>query len=356
MKVRTLIADDSVVYRSQIKTALGKIPGIDVVGAASNGRIAIERLLQTPTDLLILDLEMPEMDGLQTLSEMKKRGMECKVLVFSSSSKRGADITMQALALGATDFVAKPGPTDSTHAGIPEEPDAKIRSALEPKVRALFPRGLEPEARVDRAPRVSRPFDWNRFDPGIVVIGSSTGGPTALEAIFSALRPPLSCPIVIAQHMPPVFTAALAERLARVSGIPVTEARHGEVLQKGRVYVAPGDFHLRLEGTEERPIAALDQGPQINWVRPAVDPLFETAAALFGPRCLGIVLTGMGNDGRSGAEAIKTHSGAVVIQNEASCVVFGMPAAVQATGAFDCTGSPEQIAELLLTKIKGGSS
>jgi len=350
-KIRVLIADDSVVYRSLIRAALTELPNVEVTGAASNGRLAIERLSQTAADLVILDLEMPEMDGLQTLTEIKKQGFPCKVLMFSSASKRGAEITMEALKLGASDFIAKPG---GAEAGETNGPQAKIRLLLEPKINALFYDTLPDVSVQPGSPKHEfKPVDWAGFQPEIVVIGSSTGGPSALERVFSNLRGPLNCPIIIVQHMPPIFTAVLAERLYKISGVPATEASDGMLLQKNNIYVAPGDFHLRLHGEPGNVHIKLDQGPMINYVRPAVDPLFESAATIYKMRCLAIVLTGMGADGRWGSESVKNSGGAVVIQNQESCVVFGMPGAVFQSGAFDRAIDPESIASLLNEKIGG---
>lgn len=355
-KIRVLIADDSVVYRSQIKAALSSSPFIEVVGAASNGRFAIQRLLQAPVDLLILDMEMPEMDGIETLTEVHQRNFGCKVLVFSSASKRGAEVTLKALRLGASDFIAKPsgaGDIDPSRSGDPTE---KIRALLVPKIEALFPNSQQQQAPLAAKNDLSFPkIVWDLVSPQIVVIGSSTGGPAVLEEIFSRLAAPLKCPIVIAQHMPPIFTATLAERLGLASGIPAQEATHGTVLKKDQIYLAPGDFHLRLTGTPQEVVAQLDQGPQINWVRPAVDPLFESAAAIFKSRCLAFVLTGMGSDGKAGAEIVKQNGGAVVIQSEKTCAVFGMPGAVYAANAYDRIADPVEIANLLREKVAHNS-
>jgi two-component system chemotaxis response regulator CheB len=345
-RVRTLIVDDSVVYRSRIRAALDPLPWIEVQGVASNGRLALERLSQSMPDLLVLDLEMPELDGLGTLREMQRRGLLCKVIVFSSVSRRGAENTLDALQLGASDFIAKPGGELGAHS-----PEEKIRELMEPRLRALFPElsSSSGQAALTTAGAYASP-PWSRFQPKVVVFGSSTGGPCALEKIFSGLAPPLRCPIVITQHMPPMFTAMLAERLQRVSGIPAAEAVHGEELLSGRIYVAPGGKHLRLHREEGRIVCALDTGPLLNSVRPAVDPLFETASDLFGGSCLGIVLTGMGSDGRIGAEAVKRKGGVVLIQDAATSVVYGMPGAVMAAGAYDRVLNPEGIIQALAEK------
>jgi two-component system chemotaxis response regulator CheB len=352
-KVRVLVVDDSVVYRTQIRAALADLPFVEVVGAASNGRLALERLGQTATDLVVLDLEMPEMDGIATIRAMRERGITAKVLVFSSVSKRGAEVTLEALRLGAEDFITKPGADDLSGDGSAVDPKARIRDLLAPKIRALFPVvETVPAPSPTSTSTLSSTYPrvlWELFQPEIVVIGSSTGGPTVLEKIFAQLSGSLRCPILIAQHMPPVFTATLAERIGRLSGIEAREARANEPLEN-KIYLAPGDFHMTLRKDSDGVRLALDRGPQVNSVRPAVDPLFESAAKIFGRKCLGIVLTGMGADGKVGAEHIKRAGGPVLIQNRESCVVFGMPGAVFDSGAYDRIISPDELAGELRQK------
>lgn len=349
--LKVLIADDSIVYRSQIRSALADLPVVEVVGASSNGRLAVERIKQSDIDLLILDLEMPEMDGLATLRELQKMGRSTKVLMFSSLSKRGAEITLEALQLGANDFVAKPGAIAGTSSTAPH---IHIRDLIEPKIRALFPDYFEPASVApiaEKKPNEKYPtILWEVFRPRVLVIGSSTGGPHTLEKIFSELRPPLQCPILIAQHMPPIFTATLAERLQKISGIPAAEGVHGEPLQN-KIYLAPGDFHMSLQESAGIVSICLDKGPMENFVRPAVDPLFRTAAQIFKDRCLGVVLTGMGSDGKLGCLKIKELGGAVIIQEKSTCTVFGMPGAVAEVGAFDRLATPEEIKNVLGEKI-----
>lgn len=349
-KFKILIVDDSVVYRSQVRAALQDIPWVEIVGAVSNGKIALERIIQTPPDILILDLEMPEMDGLETLKELRRRAIKCKVIVFSSASKRGAEITLESLRLGASDFVAKPGSSDIGDIFVHGNPAERIRELILPKLEALCPN--QEKSSVDELnEKKYLNINWETFKPEIVVIGSSTGGPTVLEKIFSELKLAVKCPIVIVQHMPPVFTATFAERLGRVSGLPAAEAVDGMAINNGHIYVAPGGYHVRLKGTRDRVTMMLDQGPLIHSVRPAVDPLFETAASIYKDRCLGIVLTGMGADGRDGAIAVKQSGGAMVIQSEKSCTVFGMPGAVFSVGAYDKIAEPDEITKLIGEKV-----
>jgi two-component system, chemotaxis family, protein-glutamate methylesterase/glutaminase len=353
-KLSVLIADDSVLYRGKIRSALGGIPWLEVVGVASNGRLAVERLQQKPVDLLILDLEMPEMDGLQTLAAIKQLNIKCKVIVFSSSSKRGAVTTLEALSLGATEFVAKPGAEDgASNSDKLLDPEKRIESLLRPKIAALFP-GFEPASGTEVIRKKNEPgfsnTTWELLQPGAIVIGSSTGGPTVLETLFSSIAGPIRCPILVTQHMPPIFTATLAERIQKMSGIPTYEATDGQVVENA-IYIAPGNFHMTLQRSDSIVKIALDQGPLQNSVRPAVDPLFVSAAQAYGSKCLGFVLTGMGADGKVGSEKIKAAGGSIIIQEESTCVVFGMPGAVQASGAYDCAMSPQQIIDVLIDKV-----
>jgi two-component system chemotaxis response regulator CheB len=351
-KLRVLVVDDSVLYRTQIRNALADLPWIEISGVASNGRLALERIQLANVDLVILDLEMPEMSGVEMLKEMKQRSLKCPVLVFSSVSKKGAESTLEALGLGAVDFIPKPGAEGVASAIHESDPAGRIRGLLIPRIRALFPEMVKEETSRPMDPSSGRyeKVSLDRFQPEMIVIGSSTGGPTVLESVFSRISGPLSCPILITQHMPPIFTATLAERIQKISGIPTFEAKHGQAIEAGHIYVAPGNFHMRIENQAGTMKIALDQGPLESSVRPAVDPLFKSAAGIFGKGCLGIVLTGMGADGKTGSERIKETGGAVVIQTEETCVVFGMPGAVKSVGAYDEMMSPDQIVEWLREK------
>ncbi|NJL25665.1 MAG: chemotaxis-specific protein-glutamate methyltransferase CheB [Calothrix sp. SM1_5_4] len=328
-----LIVDDSTVMRSQIRMALEGVDGIEVVGFASNGQLACEFLKSRSADIVILDLEMPVLDGLGTLEQMKRQGFAGRVIVFSAQTEGGAASTLAALNAGAADFIAKPSMEQP--GGSPHE---VIRRYLLPKLLQFCAAGervpeIRPAARLRSGRRNSPRWICVFVRRSYVVIASSTGGPNALEKLFSFIQGPLSAPILIAQHMPPLFTASLAERLARVSGLPVREAVAGETVRPGHVYIAPGDFHMRVVRGLNETSLALDQGAPRNSVRPAADYLFESAAAAFGRDVLGLVLTGMGADGRDGAVALKNAGCPVLAQDRESCVVFGMPAAVIEAGA-----------------------
>lgn len=338
--ISVLIVDDSAVFRSQTRAALQSLGVVKSIESASNGRMAIEKLKASNFDLMILDLEMPEMDGLATLRELLHQNLNVKTLLFSSSTSRGAKVTMEGLGLGAFDFATKPTANDGL-----VSPDQLILQALRPKIEALF----APETFIEPVP-----FDRSAIRPGLenfqpecVVIGSSTGGPAALEQIFRDFVKPPCYPIFIAQHMPPIFTTTFAERLAKVSGLNIREARHGEQVRAGHVYVAPGDYHMEIGRDSGNLCIRLHQGPQEHFVRPAVDPLFRSASALYGRDCLGVVLTGMGQDGLLGCETILQNGGRVVIQDQASCVVYGMPGAVHRANSYNAIMTPSEIKNYL---------
>jgi two-component system chemotaxis response regulator CheB len=328
-KIRVLVVDDSVVIRRLLTDILSQDPEIEVAGTAPNGRIALAKLPQLAPDLVTLDIEMPEMDGLATLPELRKAYPKLPVIMFSTLTERGAGATLEALARGATDYVAKPANVGSVAAGMDS-----VRSQLLPKIKSLCPFQLSASTgSATLVPRAPLPRAANRLPQrcDAVVIGSSTGGPQALSAVLN-LPASFPVPIVVVQHMPPVFTRHLANRLNQDCALEVLEAAGGETLQPGQVLIAPGDFHLKLqrEGTAVKTV--IEQGPPENSCRPAVDVLFRSAAHVYGTGCLGVVLTGMGQDGLRGAEQVVQLGGKVLAQDEATSVVWGMPRAVAEAG------------------------
>jgi len=335
---RVLVVDDSTVFRTEIKKALSGVADVQVVGSAANGRLALEFLSKNEVDLCIVDVEMPEMTGLELLEEMEKKMIHVPVIMFAGATKSSALSALRALNRGASDFVVKP----SMEASSEKSPSELIREALLPKIQSA-----QAVAKVNRSVPNSPPLNpvkWNSFFPRAILVGSSTGGPKALDEVFRKVGPLQNYPIFIVQHMPPVFTAALAEHLTEISGLQVKEAEQDEVVQKNRVYVAPGNYHMVLESEGAEVKIKLNQNSMRHSVRPAVDYLFESAVGVYGSNILGIVLTGMGEDGRDGCVAIKKAGGAVLIQEPKSCVVYGMPRAVHEAGAFD--------KELELTEIR----
>jgi two-component system chemotaxis response regulator CheB len=336
-----LIVDDSVVFRSQIKAVAEQIPGITEIVLAANGKLALQRLESSDFDIMTLDLEMPEMNGLETLQAMRKLSKRPAVLVFSSLSSQGAASTLQAMDLGALDFLTKPCRVTNL-----EEAHQIMRQELLPRISEIC-QNLQKQTQASGSPPPAIPIkagdkaagprlNLDALQPEAIVIGASTGGPAALKAVLRGLRPPLALPIFIVQHMPPLFTQSLAENLTELLGIPTAEAKQQATVLPNSIYVAPGDYHLSLkrEGPN-RIVTLLDQKEKRHSVRPAVDVLFESAAEVYGSRLLGIVLTGMGQDGVAGCLRIKEKRGAVMIQDEASSAVWGMPGAVYRQGAYD---------------------
>lgn len=349
-RIRVLIVDDSVVVRRLLSDILGQDPEIEVVGIAANGRIALAKIPQVNPDLVTLDIEMPELDGLATLPLLRKDYPALPVIMFSTLTERGAGATLEALARGATDYVAKPANVGSVAAGM-----ESVRVQLIPKIKSLCRPDLPLPAAVKsptlplRAPSVNPPARTQRCDA--VVIGSSTGGPQALTALIKELPADFPVPIIIVQHMPPVFTRHLANRLDQECALSVMEAEGGESLMAGCVYIAPGDFHLEVkrQGVSLRTI--LSQAPPENSCRPAVDVLFRSAASVFGPALQGVVLTGMGQDGRQGSRCIVQAGGSVLAQDEASSVVWGMPRAVAEAGLASKVLPLRDIADELVRRV-----
>ncbi|MFY7927305.1 MAG: chemotaxis-specific protein-glutamate methyltransferase CheB [Oligoflexus sp.] len=348
--MRVLIVDDSVTFRATIRTALSHEEGIEVAGVAANGKIALAKLENEKIDLVVLDLEMPDMDGLETIRAIKQADFGVRIILFAAPTASAYEKVREALRLGADEFLAKP--VGENALGGVEAAVERIRVDLVPRIR-LFAQRL-PTVPLNPGPSLTQAQgkswvrkDLTQFHPEAIVIASSTGGPMALEHLFARIRAPLRIPVLIVQHMPPPFTKNLADRLAAISGVPVMEGQAGQSVRAGQVYVAPAGFHMRLEqGSDRRTQIEIYQGPRINYVIPAADPLFETASLIYGPNLMGFILTGMGEDGKLGACAIKNQGGGVMIQDQATSVVWGMPGAVHQAGAFDRMGGIEECASL----------
>jgi two-component system, chemotaxis family, protein-glutamate methylesterase/glutaminase len=343
--IRVLVVDDSVVVRRLLIEALTSDPAIEVAGSAADGQIALAKIPLLRPDLVTLDVEMPVISGLETLREIRKLYPKLPVIMFSTLTERGAATTLDALSLGASDYVTKP----QTVAG-PEQARARIQAELIPKVKALcrVPHGEGSPSAGVQAPDGSRRMtakvasEAQRVD--LVAIGCSTGGPNALAALLPGLSNTFPVATVVVQHMPPLFTRLLAERLDRQTAVRVREGAEGQVLSPGHVWIAPGDFHMRVVRDTQTAHLTLNQEPPQNSCRPSVDVLFESAAREYGPHVLGVVLTGMGSDGVRGSQCIRAAGGQVIVQNEASSVVWGMPGQVVAAGQADGIFSLDELA------------
>lgn len=363
-KIKVLIVDDSTVIRRLLSDTLKSDCEIEVVGTAANGKIALAKIGQLAPDVVTLDLEMPEMDGIETLTELRKIAPRLPVIMFSTLTSRGAQATFDALARGANDYVAKPANVGSVQAAI-----ESVRAELVPKIKALcvwyeaemsssgYPRANVPRTATTRMVRNSAVRNPSRID--LVAIGASTGGPNALQLILSAIPADFPVPIVITQHMPSVFTKHLAVRLNQTSAIQVLEAENGIPLVPGLAIIAQGDHHLTFVRSGSQVITQLNLEPPENSCRPAVDVMFRSACSLYGPHVMACILTGMGQDGKRGCELIHSKGGQVVIQDQASSVVWGMPRAVFETGLADIVLPLDQIpaeicrrADLLRSSIR----
>jgi two-component system, chemotaxis family, protein-glutamate methylesterase/glutaminase len=340
-----MVCDDSMVIRGAITRILDADPEIRVVAKVANGRAAVEEIRRTPVDVVVLDIEMPVMDGMAALPLLLEADPGVRVIMASTLTTRGADIAMRALRLGAADYVPKP----ST---IGTQSDDGFRRELVLKVKGLA-RQRRPVAQQGRPRAV---FTLRPAPPVVarlLAIGSSTGGPQALFTLVQGLGKGLGVPVVITQHMPPTFTPILAEHITRLGFMHCAEAKDGEVLLAGRLYLAPGDRHLLVEGGRTGLKARLTTDPPENFCRPSVDPMLRSAATACDGRVLVTILTGMGHDGLAGTQRVIEAGGCAVGQDEASSVVWGMPGAVALAGLCHAVLPLPKISPKLLEMLKG---
>jgi two-component system chemotaxis response regulator CheB len=337
-----MICDDSAVIRGVIARTLESDPGIRVVARVPNGETALAAL-RPGIDVVILDIEMPGMDGMTALPLLLKADPGLRVVMASTLTTRGADIALRALRLGAADYIPKPSASQISGA------DA-FREELLAKVRGLGRLRRRP-AQAAAAPPTTRPRPAPTRRPALLALGSSTGGPQALFTLFQALGQHVGVPVILTQHMPPTFTALLAEHITRLGGMACHEAKDGEALQRDQIYLAPGDRHLLIQEAAGQFRAALSDGPAENFCRPAVDPMLRSAARATGGRVLVVMLTGMGHDGLAGTQDVIAQGGAAIAQDEATSVVWGMPGAIARAGlchaVLPLAGMPSKIQALL---------
>jgi len=344
MSIRVLVVDDTVVFRRVVSDALAGLPGVEVAGAAANGKQALSRLAILRPDLMTLDIEMPEMNGIQVLQHMQATGLKTAVIVLSALTVRGGELTVRALELGAYDFLTKP------EGGTPQENVALLRSRLLPLVQALQERRVAGDLTERRIAPLTRPLQ--RSGPPLALIGVSTGGPGALASLIPALPSDFGAPVFVVQHMPPLFTRPLAASLNAKSRLPVKEASDGECAQPGCVYLAPGGRHMRLSrGPRGEAVVQVTDDPPENNCRPAVDYLFRSVALQFPGRAIAVILTGMGNDGTQGLRLLKRGGCLAIAQDAASCVVFGMPKEAIGAGVVDLVAPLDGIAAAMVRAV-----
>jgi two-component system, chemotaxis family, protein-glutamate methylesterase/glutaminase len=374
-RIRVMVVDDSVVIRRMVADILAADPELEVVGTAANGRLALQKLPQLTPDLVTLDIEMPEMDGLETVTEIRKSWKHLPIIMFSTLSESGATATLEALSRGATDYVTKP-----SNVGSLALAQQRIRDELIPRIKQFCGHILRPgrPALVPPRPRAAPAPTSVRTAPqpaglphavageralqargargtgaiDILAIGCSTGGPNALVQIIPHLPADLPVPVVITQHMPPLFTKFLADRLNAMSPLTVREAAGGEVLTPGTVWIAPGNFHLVLERRAGSVVTTLTQDPPENSCRPSVDVMLRSVVGCYDHRVLSVILTGMGHDGLHGCELVHGMGGRVLAQDEASSVVWGMPGFVARSGMAEAILPLSDVATAVVDRIR----
>lgn len=342
-KINVVVVDDSAFMRMVLKDIIDSQPDMQVVGVARDGLEALEIIRQKKPDVVTLDVEMPKMNGIETLKNIMAK-FPTRVIMVSSLTEEGADITITALSIGAVDFLTKPsGSTSMSFREVSDVLIQKIRAAIHIDPTKLLSKPSP--SRVTMSPKKIPVLEK------AVVIGASTGGPRSLDQVIPALPKDFPAPIFLVQHMPPMFTKSLAMRLNSLSNLQVKEAEDSEVVKKGVVYVAPGDYHMGVRAEGNMVKIFLDQSEKINNVRPAVDFTLMKVAEIYKANTVGVILTGMGKDGAKGAFKVKYYSGKIIAEDESTCVVYGMPKAVVEEGYADFVLPAHKIPEKLVEII-----
>ncbi len=366
--LRVLVVDDTVTYRQLVGKLVGRLPQAEPIGAAPNGRIALEKIELLGPDLVLLDLEMPEMDGLELLRRLRSADVDVGVIILSGATDAGAHATVEALSLGAFDFIPKPV------GGSLEENASRLEAELRPKLEA-FRRSRQirrilrgpPEPRPARGPSPAPATDPQAARPPrvgaqaalpaeVVALGISTGGPQALTLMLPELPPTLPAPLLVVQHMPAMFTHSMAEDLDRRCRLRVREGAEGLPVEPGTIYIAPGGRQMKVARRDGAVAIRITDDPPEKSCRPSVDYLFRSVADVYGGRALGVIMTGMGNDGAEGCHVLKRRGGAVVCQDQASCVVFGMPREPIELGLADAVVPLDRIASEIVRRTQGGAA
>ncbi len=375
--IRVMVVDDAVIMRSLVARWVTEVPDLEFVAALRNGREAINALDQINPDVVVLDIDMPGLDGISTLPLLLEKKRDLVVIMVSTLTRHNAEVSLRALSLGAADYITKPETEGGiiTSAGFQRELIEKIRALGRPRSRRMAPgvphhklplsranvaNGMPTRGKswmtsngVAQAGGMLRPF--STVTPQVLLIGASTGGPQALISVLPKLQAVTECaPVLITQHMPPTFTIILADHLARATGRPVHEAVNGEPILTGAVYLAPDGRHMRVVRRGGAAVIMLDDGPPINYCKPAVDPLFSSAAEVWGAWNLALVMTGMGSDGTRGAADIVSAGGNVIAQDEATSVIWGMPGSVFEAGLCSAVLPLDEIAPAMVRLFQGG--
>ncbi len=364
--IAVMLVDDSAVVRGLMSRALKQDPQLAIAATASDGEMAIKVLQQQPIDVIVLDIEMPRMDGLTALPKLIELSPHTRIIMASSLTLRNAEISMKAMSLGAADYVPKPssredpGAIDAFYEEIRTKVLALGRAAKQSRTtqHALIQSPAATQAVFSseshrRTPADHLHYPAHRIDA--IAIASSTGGPQALGKVLNGLKDDLQrVPVFITQHMPPKFTGLLADHLARDTGLVCIEGVHGDTVKPGVVYIAPGDYHMCVERADQGFTIKLNQDPPVNYCRPAADPMLGSLAALYREHMLAVVLTGMGSDGLGGCKEIVVQQGTVIAQDEATSVVWGMPGAVANAGLTKAILPISQIAPYVIQALGGG--
>jgi two-component system chemotaxis response regulator CheB len=371
--LRVLVVDDTIVYRKIVSDVLSVIPGVMVVGSANNGKIALSRIQNLKPDLITLDVEMPEMNGLQVLEHIRKGNLDTEAIMLSTLTVKGGEMTIKALELGAFDFIPKP------QEGTMAENMAAVTALLTPMIRNIqkrietkkrirekyqsgkpspfpaAPLGTALPPRMESRPLQTRPFSSGiRSRSEIVAIGISTGGPNALSRMMPMLPADINVPIVIVQHMPPLFTQSLANSLNAKCNIAVREAKHGDILEPNVALIAPGGKQMRIaaHGDGKRRMVQITDDPPLNSCKPSADYLFFSVATHYVGRATGVIMTGMGSDGTKGLKLMRENGAGIIAQSEETCTVYGMPKEPIESGIVDTIAPLDRIAEEIVKTLK----
>ncbi|WP_077367494.1 protein-glutamate methylesterase/protein-glutamine glutaminase [Anaerosalibacter sp. Marseille-P3206] len=349
--IKVLIVDDSALIRTIIKDIIEEDNEIKVIGIARNGKEALEKIPKLNPDVITLDVEMPIMDGITTLKEINKR-YSIPVIMLSSLTTKGAEMTLKALEIGAVDFIPKPK-------NVFDIGSNSVRKDLIEKIKVVsklksIKKDIEfTETKKTKNKTIVTAKSYGKEYESIVAIGTSTGGPRALQQLIPKIPPNINATIVIVQHMPPGFTKSLANRLDTLSEVNVKEGEDGEILKRGYCYIAPGDFHMTVVETNRELKIKLDKNPPVSGLRPTVDALMESVSRLIHVKKIAAILTGMGSDGTIGINEIKKNNGFTIAEDESTCVVYGMPKSAIKSGAIDVVLPIDKIADEIINRVGG---